>query len=184
MIHGAFCGGWVFDAWRAVSRPRAIAVHTPTLRYHDGGEHPPRASARPACVDYAADLEKLIDGAANAADPGRPFHGRVAGADAGGAAKPRARWCCWRRRAPWGVLPSTLFEIGAAQALYLAGEFWNMALRARRIGSPPPMRWTCCPKASATRSSRASCRNRAAPRSRSCIGGSISTAPRGRSARR
>jgi non-heme chloroperoxidase len=31
--------------------------------------------------------------------------------------------------APWGVLPSTPFEFVSAQALYLAGDFWNKILR-------------------------------------------------------
>ena len=55
----------------------------------------------------------------DAAHPGRPFDGRPAGADAGGAhARSRAA-VLLAPSAPWGVPPSTLFEIGAAQAMML-----------------------------------------------------------------
>jgi hypothetical protein len=37
MVHGAFCGGWTFDAFRAPFEAAGHAVLTPDLIGHDGG---------------------------------------------------------------------------------------------------------------------------------------------------
>src|ERR1700679_3549643 len=60
MIHGAFCGGWVFEAWRARFAAAGYKVLTPTLRYHESGEQP-RALGSTSVLDYAKGLEALID---------------------------------------------------------------------------------------------------------------------------
>jgi pimeloyl-ACP methyl ester carboxylesterase len=39
---------------------------------------------------------------------------------------------CLAPSAPYGILPSTPFEIASAQALYMAGEFWNKPLHPER----------------------------------------------------
>jgi pimeloyl-ACP methyl ester carboxylesterase len=128
MIHGAFCGGWVFDHWRAAFEARGYAVQAPTLRYHDCGEDPPPEFGTTSVRDYADDVERLI------ADlPSPPI---LVGHSMGGLI---AQMLAARREiralvllapsAPWGVLPSTPFEFVSAQALYLAGDFWNKILR-------------------------------------------------------
>jgi non-heme chloroperoxidase len=126
MIHGAFCGGWVFDAWRPLFAARGFDVHTPTLRHHE-----PRGSAeelaRTGMRDYVADLETLL----NDID-GTPI---VIGHSLGGllaqmlAARGRVRaLILLAPSAPRGMFPSTGSEFLAAQALYAEGIFWRKAL--------------------------------------------------------
>jgi pimeloyl-ACP methyl ester carboxylesterase len=126
MIHGAFCGGWVFDAWRPHFAAQGFDVHTPTLRYHEPGG-PPAELARTGMRDYAADLELLLDGLDSA-----PI---VIGHSLGGllaqmlAARGRTRaLILLAPSAPWGMLPSTASELFAGQALYAEGIFWRKAL--------------------------------------------------------
>jgi len=97
MIHGAFCGGWVFDGWRTSFEARGYRVETPTLRHHDCGRDPPESLGTTSLLDYVADLEELIS---SLAEPpillGHSMGGLLA------QVRPRgirfARWCCWRRR--------------------------------------------------------------------------------------
>ena len=119
MIHGAFCGAWAFDAFREPFEEK-YTVHAPTLRYHDCGREPPREFGRTSLLDYAADLEKLIAGLDE-----MPI---LLGHSMGGllaqmlAAKGLARACVLLApSAPWGVLPSTMFEIASAQTLLFSG---------------------------------------------------------------
>ena len=128
MIHGAFCGGWVFEPWRAAFESEGHRVHAPTLRHHDCGQDPPSELGTTSVLDYAADLEILLDGLEQA-----PI---LVGHSMGGLL---AQMLAARRSvralvllapsAPWGVLPSTPFEIVSAQALYMAGDFWQKRLR-------------------------------------------------------
>jgi len=119
MIHGAFCGAWAFDDFRKPFDAQ-YTVHAPTLRYHDKGRQPPKALGRTSLLDYAADLEKLI------ADLGeKPV---LVGHSMGGlltqmlAARGLAKACVLLApSAPWGVLPSTMFEIASAQTLLFSG---------------------------------------------------------------
>jgi pimeloyl-ACP methyl ester carboxylesterase len=131
MIHGAFCGGWAFAHWRAMFEARGFEVHLPTLRHHDCGRHPPKELGTTSLLDYADDLEKLLD------KIGRPAF--LVGHSMGGllaqmlAARRAVRGvACLAPSAPYGILPSTPFEIASAQALYMAGEFWNKPLHPER----------------------------------------------------
>jgi pimeloyl-ACP methyl ester carboxylesterase len=124
MIHGAFCGPWSFDAFRKPFEAKGYKVHTPALRYHDHGRDPPRALGTTSLLDYAADLEKLIAGLDET-----PI---ILGHSMGGllaqmlAARGRARaLVLLAPSAPWGVLPSTMFEIASAQTMMLTGDYWN-----------------------------------------------------------
>ncbi len=131
MIHGAFCGGWAFAHWAPLFEARGFQVHLPTLRHHDCGEHPPEKLGQVSLLDYASDLEKLLD------KIGEPAF--LIGHSMGGLL---AQMLAARRdvrgvagiapSAPYGVLPSTPFEIASAQALYMAGEFWNKPLKPER----------------------------------------------------
>ena len=128
MIHGAFCGGWAFEGWRALFESRGYPVLTPTLRHHDQGLAPPAALGTTSMLDYAGDLEQVIDALDDA-----PI---VIGHSLGGLL---AQMLAARRNfralvllapsAPWGMTPSTPFEFFSAQALYLAGGFWSTALK-------------------------------------------------------
>ena len=120
MIHGAFCGPWAFDAFRKPFEAAGYAVHAPVLRHHDKGREPPAALGKVSLLDYASDLEKLIDGLGE-----MPV---LIGHSMGGllaqmlAARSKARACVLLApSAPWAVLPSTLFEIASAQTLLFSG---------------------------------------------------------------
>jgi non-heme chloroperoxidase len=131
MIHGAFNGGWVFDAWRARFEEAGYKVLAPTLRYHDCGHKPPRELGTTSVLDYAGDLEKLI-GTLDAPPVllGHSMGGLLAQML---AARIDVRaLVLLAPSAPWGVLPSTPFEIISAQALYLAGDFWSKRLRPEK----------------------------------------------------
>lgn len=127
MIHGAFCGGWAFESWRALIAHRGYDAHAPDLRYHDGEGEPSAALGQTSMLDYAHDLGLYLDRLDEA-----PI---LIGHSMGGLL---AQMLAARRRvralvllapsAPWGVLPATPFEYASANALYLAGDFWNKRL--------------------------------------------------------
>jgi pimeloyl-ACP methyl ester carboxylesterase len=131
MIHGAFSGGWAFETWQRVFEDAGYRVFTPTLRHHEGAGTPPRALAETSIRDYADDVEALLE------EIGEPAV--LAGHSMGGliaqmlAARGRATaLILLAPSAPWGVLPSTPFEMISAQALYLAGDFWRKTLWPER----------------------------------------------------
>ncbi|MDE2266053.1 MAG: alpha/beta hydrolase [Alphaproteobacteria bacterium] len=132
MIHGAFCGAWAFADFARPFAKAGYAVHRPGLRHHDCGSRPPAALGRTSLVDYTNDLESFIVGLGAA-----PI---LVGHSLGGllaqmlAARGRARAAILLApSAPWGVLPTTLFEVASAQALYLAGDFWNRTLEPQYV---------------------------------------------------
>jgi len=131
MIHGAFCGGWVFDGWRRLFEEQGFEVHTPTLRHHEPGGILNPELGRTSVRDYAADLGDLLDRLAD-----WPV---VIGHSLGGllaqmlAARHRVRALVLLAPSPpWGMMSSTLFEFCSAQALYLEGTFWRKPLKPRR----------------------------------------------------
>jgi pimeloyl-ACP methyl ester carboxylesterase len=128
MIHGAFCGGWAFAGWRALFESQGYRVETPTLRHHDCGPHPPDALATTSMLDYAADLEKLLDGLGEAPILfGHSLGGLLAQMLA--ARRTLHALVLLAPSAPWGMAPSTAFEFLSAQALSLAGGFWQTTLK-------------------------------------------------------
>jgi non-heme chloroperoxidase len=128
MIHGAFCGGWVFEDWRAPFAAKGFGLHLPTLRHHDCGRNPPPELGTTSVLDYAADLETMLGGLGEPAVLiGHSMGGLLAQMLA--ARRPVRALVLLAPSAPWGVLPSTSFEIVSAQALYMAGDFWNQILR-------------------------------------------------------
>jgi len=131
MIHGAFCGPWAFEHWRKPFEARGYKLHLPTLRFHDCGRNPPAALGTTSLLDYAADLEHLLDDIdAPAILVGHSMGGLLAQML---AAKRKVAACILLApSAPYGVFPATPFEIASAQALYLAGDFWNKPLKPER----------------------------------------------------
>jgi pimeloyl-ACP methyl ester carboxylesterase len=128
MVHGAFCGPWVFDSFRAPFEAAGYVVHAPALRHHAKGARAARALGTTGLIDYAADLENIVD----------QFHEPpiLLGHSLGGlltqmlAARGKARALVLLAPCPpWGVLPSTIFEVASAHALLLAGDFRNQPLR-------------------------------------------------------
>jgi pimeloyl-ACP methyl ester carboxylesterase len=130
MIHGAFCGPWSLDGLKTEFQQAGYAVSVPCLRFHDVSP-PPAALGTTGLADYVADLEEEV-----AALDEPPV---LVGHSMGGllaqilAARRGARaLVLLAPSAPWGVPPSTLFEIGAAQALNLSPGYWNQVLEPSR----------------------------------------------------
>jgi pimeloyl-ACP methyl ester carboxylesterase len=128
MIHGAFCANWAFEPWRPLFETRGYGVHLPVLRYHDRGRKPPPQLGTTSLLDYADDLSKLLKGI------GEPAF--LIGHSMGGLlAQMLAARCdvrgiaCLAPSAPYGIMPSTHFEIASAQAMFFAGDFWNQPLK-------------------------------------------------------
>jgi pimeloyl-ACP methyl ester carboxylesterase len=128
MIHGAFCGPWAFETFRKPFEKAGWRVHAPTLRHHEHGARPSRALGTTSLADYLHDLEKFITGLDTL-----PI---LVGHSLGGllaqmlAAKGLARALVLLAPCPpWGVLPSTAFEIASAGTMLLAGDYWNQPLK-------------------------------------------------------
>jgi pimeloyl-ACP methyl ester carboxylesterase len=130
MIHGAFCGPWSLDGLKARFEQAGYEVSAPCLRFHDIVP-PPAALGTTGLADYIADLEE--EAAALGEAPvlvGHSMGGLLAQML---AARGKVRGiACLAPSAPYGILPSTPFEIASAQALYMAGEFWNKPLIPER----------------------------------------------------
>jgi pimeloyl-ACP methyl ester carboxylesterase len=130
MIHGAFCGPWSLQGLGEKFREAGHAVTSPCLRFHDGGK-PPAALGTTSLLDYVADLEEDI--AALKTPPilvGHSMGGLLAQMLAA-RIKTRAL-VLLAPSAPWGVAPTTLFEISAAQALHLNPGYWTKVLEPSR----------------------------------------------------
>ena len=105
-------------------------VTAPCLRFHDQSP-PPAALGTTGLADYAADLEEEIKHMT--APPilvGHSMGGLLALQLASRVAV-RAL-ILLAPSAPWGTPPTTLFEIGAAQAMHLQPGYWNMVLEPNR----------------------------------------------------
>ena len=130
MIHGAFCGPWSMDGWNQKFRKAGYAVTAPCLRFHDK-KPPPAALGTTGLLDYVADLEDEI--AALKTPPillGHSMGGLLAQMLA--ARHDVAALVLLAPSAPWGVPPTTLFEIGAAQSLHMQPGYWNSVLEPSR----------------------------------------------------
>jgi non-heme chloroperoxidase len=127
MIHGAFCGPWVFDDFRKSFEAAGYKVHAPALRWHEKTARIPPKLGTTSLLDYAKDLEAFI--ATLEAPPilvGHSLGGLLAQML---AARGLARALVLLAPCPpWGIMPSTLFEIASAQTMFFAGDFWNQPL--------------------------------------------------------
>lgn len=130
MIHGAFCGPWSLQGLREKFEAAGYSVTAPALRFHDG-KRPPAALATTGLTDYAADLEQEIR--TLKAPPilvGHSMGGLLAQML---AARLQVRaLVLLAPSAPWGVAPTTLFEIGAAHVMHLHPGYWNQVLEPSR----------------------------------------------------
>jgi pimeloyl-ACP methyl ester carboxylesterase len=124
MVHGAFCGGWAFEKFRQPFEAAGYEVHTPDLRFHDRGKKPPLELGRVGMKDYAADIAALVKSFATPPVlAGHSLGGLVAQMVA--AQAPVKALVLLAPCAPWGVLPSTLFEVVSAQAMFFIGDLAN-----------------------------------------------------------
>ncbi len=126
MVHGAFCGGWAFDGFRAPFESAGYACTTPDLRGHVAGGRS-SAVASISMSDYAADIVALVK-----AEPQPPI---LIGHSLGGlvaqmaAAKAEiAALILLAPSAPWSVSGQSLEEAASAFGLYALGPFWAQAV--------------------------------------------------------
>jgi pimeloyl-ACP methyl ester carboxylesterase len=130
MIHGAFCGPWSLDGLKEKFQAAGYAVTAPALRFHDE-KRSSAALATTGLADYAADLEDEIG--ALKAPPillGHSMGGLLAQMLA--ARVEVAALILLAPSPPWGVTPTTLFEITAAHAMHLQPGHWNQVLEPNR----------------------------------------------------
>jgi pimeloyl-ACP methyl ester carboxylesterase len=123
MVHGAFCGGWTFDAFRQPFEAKGYTCLTPDLRGHAHGGQPAGASMS----HYADDLAELVR--SQAKPPiliGHSLGGLVAQMTA--AKAPVAGLILLAPSAPWGIQGGTMAEAISAVSLYALGPFWSQAV--------------------------------------------------------
>lgn len=126
MVHGAFCGGWCFEPFRAPFEAAGFEVVAPDLRGH-AAEASPGAVIGVSMRDYAADIAELCD---SLAEPpvllGHSMGGLVAQL-AARRTKIRAL-VLLAPSPPWGVMGSSLEEAATAFGVQMAGLFSAGAL--------------------------------------------------------
>jgi len=126
MVHGAFCGGWVFDRFAGPFRAAGHLVLTPDLPGH-APDAPPRAAAGLSMRDYARHVAALAG--AQSEPPlivGHSLGGLVALLAA--ERTPVAGVIALAPSPPWGVSGSTMEEAISAVALYALGPYWAMPI--------------------------------------------------------
>jgi len=126
MIHGAFCGGWVFEDFAEPFRAAGHKVLTPDLPGHGPKDAPDSVAGR-SMGEYADAIAKLIR-----AQPRPPL---VVGHSMGGlvalmaaSRAPTAGVIGLAPSSPWGVTPSTVEEGLSAVALYALGAYWAQSI--------------------------------------------------------
>lgn len=122
-VHGAFCGGWAFDAFREPFEAAGFETHAPNLPHHERGadlEH----LAQSGLKDYAHAIAHYVRGLR--APPvlvGHSLGGLVVQLAA--IQTPVAGLVLLAPSAPWGVPPTTLDEHSHQFGLTLLGDYWR-----------------------------------------------------------
>ena len=122
-VHGAFCGGWAFDAFREPFEAVGFETHAPYLLHHERGADL-EALAQTGLKDYAQTIAAYAKGLR--APPvliGHSLGGLVAQLAA--AQTPVAGLVLLAPSAPWGVPPTTMEEHGNHFGLSMLGDYWR-----------------------------------------------------------
>jgi pimeloyl-ACP methyl ester carboxylesterase len=130
LVHGAFCGGWAFDAFRRPFEAQGYRCITPDLPGHSDGARQSDV-VNLSMSDYAAAI------AAIAAEQESPPI--LLGHSLGGLVAQMAATRCklaalilLAPSAPWGVAGASLEEAASAFGLYALGPFWAQAVAPDR----------------------------------------------------
>lgn len=126
MVHGAFCGGWVFDRFAEAFRAAGHEVYCPDLRGHEPGAGPQAASGV-SMRDYAKDVARLCR---SLDEPplliGHSLGGLVCQMVA--AKTPVRGLALLAPTASWGVVAFTVEEAMTAFGLQFLGPFWTRTI--------------------------------------------------------
>ncbi len=126
MIHGAFCGGWAFDAFR---RPFEAAGHL--ILAPDLPGHAPGAERASLAGQSMRDFSRFVIEACQAEPEPPVLIGHSLGGLVAQLAATRAKLAglvLLAPSAPWGVAGVSMEEAASAMGLYLLGPFWTMAV--------------------------------------------------------
>jgi pimeloyl-ACP methyl ester carboxylesterase len=122
-VHGAFCGGWAFDAFREPFESAGFETHAPNLPHHERGADLEQL-AQAGLKDYA---QAIAQYAQNLRAPpvlvGHSLGGLVVQLAA--AQIPVAGLVLVAPSSPWGVPPTTLDEHSNHFGLSLLGDYWR-----------------------------------------------------------
>ncbi|HYD89707.1 MAG TPA: alpha/beta fold hydrolase [Vitreimonas sp.] len=122
-VHGAFCGGWAFDAFREPFEAAGFETHAPNLPHHERGADLEQL-ALSGLKDYAHAVTTYVRGLR--APPvliGHSLGGLVSQITAMHADV--AGLVLLAPSPPWGVPPTTLDEHGHQFGLTLLGDYWR-----------------------------------------------------------
>jgi pimeloyl-ACP methyl ester carboxylesterase len=125
-VHGAFCGGWVFEAFAAPFRQAGVATRAPDLPGHaetDAADAVAGLSMRGYAEAVAADARTFDEPPVLI---GHSMGGLVALMAA--ARAPTAGVVLLAPSPPWGVSGSTMEEAVSALSLYALGPFWTQSV--------------------------------------------------------
>lgn len=125
MVHGAFCGGWVFERFRKPFESAGHRVFTPDLPGHEGQGR--RSVANLTMVDYA----RAIVAACEACDEPPILIGHSMGGLVAQLAAVRtdvAGLVLLAPSPPWGVSGASMEEAVSAVSLYALGPYWLQAI--------------------------------------------------------
>lgn len=126
MVHGAFCGGWVFDKFRAPFEKAGHSVIAVDLPGHEAGARRGAVTGL-SMGDYARAVAAACEGLG---EPpiliGHSLGGLVAQLAA--ARAPVDSLILLAPSAPWGVHGVTLEEAASAVSLYALGPYWSLAI--------------------------------------------------------
>ena len=123
LVHGAFCGGWAFDAFKAPFEAAGHPCQSPDLPGHGPGE----AAAGLSMSAYADFVAQLIAGCAEPPILIGHSLGGLAAAMAAGKAE-IAGLILLAPSAPWGVTGSSMEEAASAVGLLSLGAYWTEAV--------------------------------------------------------